>query len=98
MLGDIGLTLDDVASAPAVRFLWKDRRTDKSQVGSIAQYWQKMLPEAIVESKDGELTMSYGVVALMSSIITARKVVDHEKRIAELERENKELKLKLNIE
>jgi hypothetical protein len=41
--------------------------------------------------------MQYGVAALVSSIITARKVVDHERRIAELVRENKELKMKLNI-
>jgi len=47
--------------------------------------------------EEGTLSMQYGVAALVSSIITARKVVDHERRIAELERENKELKLKLKI-
>jgi hypothetical protein len=68
-------------------------------VGSIAQDWQRVLPEVVMRAndKEGTLSMQYGVAALVSSIITARKVVDHEKRIAELERENKELKLKLNI-
>jgi glutamate-1-semialdehyde aminotransferase len=65
------------------------------QVGSIAQYWQKVLPEAIVEGADGELTMSYGVIGLLASIATARKVEDHERRIAELEKENKELREQL---
>ena len=86
-----------VADAPMIKFTWKDGRCDgKLQVGSIAQYWQKALPEAVSEMTDGELSMSYGVIALLSSIATARKVRDHEKRIAELERENKELKQRLN--
>ena len=95
--GDVKLTVSDVANAPAVKFLWKDRRQEGLQVGSIAQYWQKVLPEAIVEAADGELTMSYGVIALLASIATARKVEDHERRIAELERENKLLKKQLNV-
>lgn len=93
---NVNLTVSEVANAPAVKFLWKDRRQEGLQVGSIAQYWQKVLPEAIVEAADGELTMSYGVIALLSSIATARKVEDHERRIAELERENKLLKEQLN--
>ena len=81
-----------VADAPMIKFTWKDGRCDgKLQVGSIAQYWQKALPEAVSEMADGELSMSYGVIALLSSIATARKVRDHEKRIAELENENKML-------
>lgn len=86
-----------VADAPMIKFTWKDGRCDgKLQVGSIAQYWQRALPEAVSEMADGELSMSYGVIALLSSIATARKVREHEKRIAELERENKELKQRLN--
>ena len=94
--GDVGLTVSEVANAPAVKFLWKDRRQEGLQVGSIAQYWKKVMPEAIVESADGELTMSYGVIALLASIATARKVEDHERRIRELEEENKKLKQQLN--
>ena len=86
-----------VADAPMIKFTWKDGRCDgKMQVGSIAQYWQRALPEAVSEMADGELSMSYGVIALLSSIATARKVREHEKRIAELEQENKELKQRLN--
>ena len=94
--GDVMLTAEDVANAPMIKFLWKDRANDGMQVGSIAQYWQRYLPEAIVEDKDGYLTMDYGIIALLSSIATAKKVKDHERRIAELERENNELKKRLN--
>ena len=93
--GDVGLTVTDVANAPSVKFLWKDRRKEGMQVGSIAQYWQKVLPEAIVEGADGELTMSYGVIALLASIATARKVEDLERRVVNLEKENKELREQL---
>ena len=84
--GDVGLTVSEVANAPAVKFLWKDRRQEGLQVGSIAQYWQKVLPEAIVEAADGELTMSYGVIALLASIANAREIVNLRHEIAELKR------------
>ncbi|SEF42241.1 hypothetical protein SAMN05216354_0354 [Xylanibacter ruminicola] len=91
-----GLTIEQIAKAPIIKFLWKGERIREGlQVGSIAQYWQKILPQSVHKSKDDYLSFSYGVAALISSISTARKVVDHEKRIAELERENRELKMKL---
>lgn len=92
-----GLTIEQIAKAPIIKFLWKERPEDGLQVGSIAQYWQEILPQSVHKSKNDYLSFSYGVAALVSSISTARKVFDHEKRIAELEKENKELKLKLNI-
>ena len=92
-----GLTIEQIASMPIIKFTWRDRPEEGLQVGSVAQEWQKILPQSVHNSKDDYLSFSYGVAALVSSISTARKVVDHEKRIAELERENKELKLKLNI-
>jgi hypothetical protein len=95
--GEVSLTVSDVANAPAVKFMWKDRRQEGLQVGSIAQYWQKVLPEAIVEGADGELTMSYGVIALIAAIKTARKVEDLERRVNLLEQENRLLKEQLKL-
>jgi hypothetical protein len=86
VMGDVKLTVSEVANAPAVKFLWKDRRQEGLQVGSIAQYWQKVLPEAIVEAADGELTMSYGVIALLASIANAREIVNLKREISELKR------------
>ena len=94
------LQVEQIAKMPAVVYRWNDGREDNGlHVGSIAQDWQMVLPEVVLRAndKEGTLSMQYGVAALVSSIITARKVVDHERRIAELERENKELKLKLKI-
>ena len=82
-----------VANAPVIKFLWKKGYGDKKQhIGSIAQYWQKYLPLAVEEENGGYFSMQYGVIALLASIATAKKVVDHEKRISDLEKENEILK------
>lgn len=85
------LRVEQVADAPSVRFLWKKDHSLGMQVGTIAQYWQKVLPEA-VSDKSGELSLQYGVAAIVAVITTAKKVVDHEKRISELEKECERLK------
>ena len=87
---DIGLTVEQIADAPTIKFFWKDRRNEGIQVGSVAQFWGAYLPEVVMD-KGGELSMQYGVTALVSAIITARKVVDHERRIQALE--NKERRI-----
>lgn len=90
--GNVNLNVEQVADAPAIRFLWKKDHSLGMQAGSIAQYWQNVLPETIKEDNEGILSMNYGVAALVAAITTARKVVDHEKRIRDLERENEILK------
>lgn len=94
---DAHLGFDEVANAPIIKFTWKEPKAEDKglQVGSIAQYWEKVLPEAVKRDKEGTLSMSYGVVALVSAIITARKVVDHERRISELEKENERLRTEI---
>ena len=87
---DIGLTVEQIADAPTIKFLWKDRRNEGIQVGSVAQFWGAHLPEVVMD-KGGELSMQYGVAALVSAIITARKVVDHERRIQALEDKERRL-------
>ena len=92
VLGGAKIGVEQIADAPAVQFLWKGERAKEGlQVGTLAQYWQGVLPEVVMD-KGGELSMQYGVAALVSAIITARKVVDHERRISELEKENERLK------
>lgn len=95
VLCDAKIGVEQIAAAPAVQFLWKGERAKEGlQVGTLAQYWQTVLPEVVMD-RGGELSMQYGVTALVSAIITARKVVDHERRIAELERENERLRTEI---
>ena len=85
--GDTDVSVEQIASMPSVYYRWK--KGDKYlHVGSIAQDWQKLLPEVVETNvdKEGNLSLNYGVAALISAITTARKVVDHEQRIIEIER------------
>ena len=91
-LADIRLPVEAVAAAPAMLFAWK--RNNLRDVGSSAQYWQGILPEAVKE-RGGWLEMEYGNIALVSAISIAKKVVSHEERIAQLEKENIGLKNKI---
>lgn len=94
------ITVEQIAKMPSIVYRWKDNGDDHNEhVGSIAQDWQKALPQVVLTAKDEKktLSMQYGVAALVSAITIARKVVDHERRIKELEDENKKLKEQLKI-
>ena len=92
-----GLTIEQIASMPIIKFLWKERPEEGLQVGSVAQEWQKILPQSVHTTHDGFLSFAEGRAALIGTISNSRELVKHEKRIAELERENRELKMKLDI-
>ena len=80
------LTVEQIAEAPAIRFQWNDRDDKTVFVGSIAQYWQKVLPEVVQSQADDTLSLDYQVAALISSITVARKVMNHESRLQRLEK------------
>ena len=57
-----------------------------TQDGVSAQSLQTILPNSVTEGKDGKLSVNYGNAALVSSIELAKRVVEQDKRIAELEK------------
>jgi hypothetical protein len=79
---DAMLTAEQIADAPAVKFTWKDKRDDDVHAGSIAQYWQKVLPEVVVGNDDA-LGLNYGAAAMVSSINLAREVVELKNTVKE---------------
>ena len=90
--GEVELDVNAIALARLIRFTWKDRKFDKNEhVGGIAQEWQKILPEAVRESADGTLSMDYGAIGVISAVTLARKVVEQERRLEELEARIKRL-------
>jgi len=96
LFGDVGLSVADIAAMPAVRFRWNSGRdTQTMHVGTIAQAWQTLLPEVVSEGSDGLLSMDYASAALVSVINVAKSVSDHERRILDLEAENRRLKTEL---
>lgn len=62
-------------------------RTDEdlTQDGVSAQSLQKLLPNSVIKT-NGILSVNYGGAALSSSVELAKRIVEQDKRIAELER------------
>lgn len=94
VLNDVILSVKDIANAPSMRFAWKNG--GGVDVGSSAQYWQVLLPDAVKE-RDGMLEMQYANIALLSAIALAKNFETHEERIKRLEKENMELKQRIVI-
>lgn len=88
--GNVELDIRAIARAPAVFFRWKD--TGGEDVGSIAQYWQALMPQLTPRTHSGMLGLQYDKAALLGVVTVSRRVLDHEERIAALEAENASLK------
>ena len=91
VIEDIELNVNAIALARLIRFTWKDGHDQNKHVGGIAQEWQKILPEAVHEAADGTLSMDYGAIGVISAVTLARKVVEQERRLEELEARIKRL-------
>lgn len=90
IISDITLTAQQVADAPAVNFTWKNDENNINHVGSIAQYWQVVMPEVVKETKKG-LGLDYSTAALMSSITVAKELMALKEEIAQLKAQINEL-------
>ena len=75
---EIVLTAEQIASCRAVAFDWKDR--PGSSFGSIAQDWQKILPESVRLNGD-TLYLSSTKSAMVAVINLAREVVELRKQL-----------------
>lgn len=80
---NVVLKASDIANAPSFEYRWKTGTTNL-EVGSSAQYWQTVLPQAVKEGHDKYLTMQYGNIALVSVISLAKEVIALQKEIKEL--------------
>ena len=85
------LDVETIASASIIHFRWKDGNDRELHVGGIAQEWQKILPEAVHETKDGKLSLDYGLVGMVSAVSVAHKVAEQQQRIDDLESRLKKL-------
>ena len=84
--------VERIANAPVFNFTFKDAEVQNVMLGTSAQYWMTVLPNAVTVAPNSYLSMDYGATALAAAVLTARKVVDHEKRIRLLEVENEALR------
>lgn len=89
-------SINKIAEAPIFDFRWKYELNGALNLGTSAQYWEMVFPNAVKTTPDGYLGMDYSSIALASAVLTARKVVDHEKRIRLLEVENEALRREID--
>ena len=81
--GHVELKAETIADASAISFIRKDDPDQKERVGGIAQEWQDILPEAVVEI-DKKLTMDYAAIDYVGMVSLARRVVRQQREIDEL--------------
>lgn len=92
-----GLSLNELSTIKPTRYTWKDGRDNRLHIGGIADDIQQVLPEVVYKTNDGVLTMDYGNAAFAIASSLIQPVVDHEKRIAILEEENKQLRQEVEL-
>lgn len=87
IVSNIDLSVEDIAATRLVNFKYKNSPSEVIHVGTIAQDWQKILPNVVSEN-DGILSVSYDLIATAASITAAREIV-------KLKQENEDLKKRL---
>lgn len=97
IISDVIIDVSTIADAPIFNYTWKNGTDNRLHLGSTAQYWANTnLANGVITTTDATMwTMAYGEIALAGVVSVAKKVLNHEERIAALEKENKELKEKL---
>ena len=73
VLGDVELSVDDIARMPAVRFRWKDLDQPGTFIGTLAQSWREILPEAVQPMGDN-LGFDYNGAAIVAVVNLAKAV------------------------
>ena len=77
-------TLDMIADAPIIRYTMKDDKTHRMRVGSVAQYWGKVMPETVSCDADGILSIAQGDICMVNVIALAREVRKQREEIEKL--------------
>lgn len=83
---DLHISVGDIAKAPLIRYTLKSDEKKEMHIGSVAQYWQNVMPETINESNDGTLSMDYGTISLVSVVTLARKLETLEKELSDIKK------------
>lgn len=91
-VGDIDISIEDIAAAPNVTFTWKEGEdTEDIHGGTYAQYWEKVTPY-YVHGKEGDKALDYGSLAVSCAIELAKEVVALKDENAKLKKELAEIR------
>ena len=67
-------SLSMIAEAPIIRYSMKDDEAHRMRVGTVAQYWEKVMPEAVNKADDGILSIAQGDICMVCIIAMAREI------------------------
>lgn len=89
IINNTSLDINDIANAPLFTFKWNDREDDKTHIGTSAQYWESICKELVTGEEFK--TLNYASLGVAMGISLAKKTLNHEERIKELEKRISEL-------
>jgi hypothetical protein len=73
--------VEDIAKCTAGTFEWI--ADGRKSAGSKAQDWKSLIPE-LVHGEEGNMTLAYGQIALLNTVLLARHETEQDKEIREL--------------
>lgn len=74
ILSDEIVDIQNISDAPLFKYKHINSTSDKVFVGTSAQYWKDVVPEAVIEDDNGFLMLNYTTVATVSAITAAKEV------------------------
>ena len=74
----ISIETDKISEMPVFTYTRKNIENSQTMIGSSAQYWQEVLPEAVKEDENGYLSLDYNGV-LLTCVKSLSKTVEHYK-------------------
>ncbi len=86
--GEAKGNIEKIAAVRVVNFSYKSDDTKSLHLGTIAQDWQDIYPNAVKENAEGFLGLDYPAIAVAAAVENAKEVV-------KLREENEELKKRL---
>ncbi len=86
--GEAKGNIEKIAAVRVVNFSYKSDDTKSMHLGTIAQDWQDIYPNAVKENAEGFLGLDYPAIAVAAAVENAKEVV-------KLREENEELKKRL---
>lgn len=91
------ISIEDIADAPLFKYRMKGCQDGCVQIGSSAQYWQDLVPEAVSSDEEGYLRMNYVTLNTVASLTSAKEIVKLKEENATLKQRVEALEARLQL-
>lgn len=97
IIEDETISIESIAAAPLFKYKTKDHPEDSMRIGSSAQYWQDLVPEAVSSDEEGYLKMNYMTLNTVASLTSAKEIVKLKEENATLKQRVEALEARLQL-